>query len=337
MGPVSLQKHWIKKGQSVLVCKVCGDDSEKMTYTAREMMFGTQNEFLYFECPSCGCVQIAEIPEDVSAYYPDNYYSHEKPEHDKTANPLRKFYKKRWYLHSIGKTNIVGALRACFHGVPEFSEWFQRLGIDFNDSILDVGCGSGSLLCGIWQCGFEKAHGVDPFLPEDIHYKGGLHIEKCDISDLSGPYDCIMLHHSFEHMPEPVETFEQLYRLLTQGGKLLVRIPVADSFAWRKYRKNWVQLDAPRHLFLHTEKSMGLLAAKIGLEITSIIYDSTDFQFWGSEEYRKGIARYAENSYTMNPESSIFSKADIKEFRKRAEQLNSEQDGDQACCYFIKR
>lgn len=102
----------------MLVCKVCGDDSEKMTYTAREMMFGTQDEFLYFECPGCGCVQIAEIPEDVSAYYPDYYYSHEKPKHDKTANPLRKFYKKRWYLHSIGKTNIVGALRARFHGVP---------------------------------------------------------------------------------------------------------------------------------------------------------------------------------------------------------------------------
>ena len=84
-------------------------------------------------------------------------------------------------------------------------------------------------------------------------------------------------------------------------------------------------------------KSMGLLVAKVGLEITGIIYDSSDFQFWGSEEYRKGIARYAENSYTMNPESSIFNKTDIKEFRKRAEQLNSEQDGDQACYYFIKR
>ena len=321
----------------MLVCKVCGDDSEKNTYTAREMMFGTRDEFLYFECPSCGCVQIAKIPEDISAYYPDNYYSHKKPKHDKTANPLRKFYKKRWYLHSIGKKNIVGGLRARFHGVPEFSEWFQKLGIDFSDSILDVGCGSGSLLTKIWQSGFEKAHGVDPFLPEDIHYKGGLHIEKCDISGLSGSYDCIMFHHSFEHMPDPVEAFEQLYRLLTQGGKLLIRIPVADSFVWREYRENWVQLDPPRHFFLHTKKSMELLGAKVGLEITSICYDSFDFQFWGSEESRKGIPRYAENSYTLNPEGSIFSETDIKDFRKRAEQLNAEQAGDQACYYFIKR
>jgi stress response protein YsnF len=82
---------------------------------------------------------------------------------------------------------------------------------------------------------------------------------------------------------------------------------------------------------------MELLASKVGLEITSIDYDSFDFQFWGSEEYRKGISRYAENSYTVNPKSSIFSEADIKSFRKRAEQLNAEKDGDQACYYFIKR
>ena len=333
----SLEKRSTKKRTPVLVCKVCGDDSEKKTYTAREMMFGTRDEFLYFECPSCGCVQIAEIPEDMSTYYPDNYYSYKKPKHDKTANLLKKFYKKQWYLHSIRKKNIVGGILTPFRGVPEFSKWFRKLGIDFNDSILDVGCGSGSLLTKIWQCGFEKAHGVDPFLPEDIHYKGGLHIEKCEICDLSGPYDCIMLHHSFEHMPKPLETFEQLYRLLTQGGKLLIQIPVADSFAWREYRGNWVQLDPPRHFFLHTEKSMELLAAKVGLKITSIVYNSSEFQFWASEQYRKGIPMYAENSYTLNPKRSIFSKTDIKGFRKRAEQLNAKRDGDQACYYFIKR
>jgi len=321
----------------VLVCKVCGDDSQKRTYTAREMMFGTRDEFLYFECPCCGCVQIAEIPQDMSAYYPNTYYSHKQPRYDKTGNPLKKFYKKRWYLHSIGRKNVLGALLARFRGVPEFSEWFKNLGIDFTESILDVGCGSGSLLTKIWQCGFEKAHGVDPFLPEDIYYKGGLHIEKRDISEISSQYDCIMLHHSFEHMPEPVETFGQLFRLLSHRGRLLVRIPVADSFAWREYRENWVQLDPPRHFFLHTEKSMRFLASKVGLDIENVVYDSTDFQFWGSEEYRKGIARYAENSYTMNPEGSIFSKADIQQFRKRAEQLNAEQDGDQACYYLIKR
>jgi SAM-dependent methyltransferase len=321
----------------VLVCKVCGNDSQKKTFTAREMMFGTRDEFLYFECPCCGCVQLADIPEDLSAYYPDIYYSHAKPKHDKTNNSFKKFYKSRWYLHSIGKKNIVGALRSYFHGAPEFSEWFRKLGIDFNASILDVGCGSGSLLVNIWQCGFENSHGVDPFLPEDIYYKGGLHIEARDISELSGQYDYIMLHHSFEHMPEPVKTFETLYMMLTQRGKLLVRIPVADSFAWREYRENWVQLDPPRHLFLHTEKSMRALASKAGFEIESIVYDSTDFQFWGSEEYRKGIARYAKNSYTVDPEGSIFSRADIKEFRKRAEQLNAQQDGDQACYYFIRR
>jgi len=76
---------------------------------------------------------------------------------------------------------------------------------------------------------------------------------------------------------------------------------------------------SPPPLLPAYKKSMGLLGAKVGLEITSICYDSFDFQFWGSEESRKGIPRYAEHSYTLNPEGSIFSETDIKDFRKRAE------------------
>jgi len=32
----------------------------------REMMYGFRDEFIYIECSECGCLQIAEIPEDIS-------------------------------------------------------------------------------------------------------------------------------------------------------------------------------------------------------------------------------------------------------------------------------
>lgn len=40
-----------------------------------EMMFGFGEEFAYFECSKCGCLQISEIPVDISKYYPSDYYS----------------------------------------------------------------------------------------------------------------------------------------------------------------------------------------------------------------------------------------------------------------------
>jgi hypothetical protein len=44
-----------------------------------------------------------------------------------------------------------------------------------------------------------------------------------------------------------------------------------------------VQLDCPRHLAIHTSRSMEQAAGLAGLTIAKTVYDSSAFQFWGSE------------------------------------------------------
>ena len=56
-------------------CKICNNTQGHQLVFAREMMFGFRDEFLYFKCPVCGCLQIADIPKNLSKYYPENYYS----------------------------------------------------------------------------------------------------------------------------------------------------------------------------------------------------------------------------------------------------------------------
>jgi len=41
------------------------------------------------------------------------------------------------------------------------------------------------------------------------------------------------------------------------GGWCVIRIPTVSSFAWEHYREQWVQLDAPRHFFLHKVRKTG--------------------------------------------------------------------------------
>ena len=145
-----------------------------------------------------------------------------------------------------------------------------------------------------------------------------------------------MLNHSFEHMPEPLQVLNKLYLLLNPDKYLLIRIPVAGSYSWRKYGVNWVALDAPRHFFLHTKKSIKILAEKVGFKLVDIIFDSTDYQFWGSEQYLNDIPLRDSRSYYENPNSSIFSKKQIKEFKAKAIELNKNNDGDCACFYLYK-
>ena len=65
-------------------------------------------------------------------------------------------------------------------------------------------------------------------------------------------------------------------------------------------------------------------------------FDSTEFQFWGSEQYLKGISLRDKRSLAENPRKSIFSKNQIRHFVRQAVELNRNGDGDAACFYLYK-
>ena len=111
----------------------------------------------------------------------------------------------------------------------------------------------------------------------------------------------------------------------------MIRIPIASSYAWRTYGVNWVQLDPPRHLFLHTVKSMSFSAEKAGLEVKDVFYDSGTLQFTGSERYSKNIPLMDKSGDTL------FSEAELANFQRQADKLNKEKQGDQAGFYLYKQ
>ena len=316
-------------------CKICNNTHGNVTYIAREMMFGYRDQFEYFECSKCGCLQIVEVPSNLEKYYPKNYssFSENSVKKSNFINLYIKRQRTKYFLHS------KGILRKCLikiGGPPNLPLWLKAAKPELNFEILDVGSGSGDLLLGLRDRGFSKLTGIDPFIKEDIFYKNGVRIYKKKLCELTQQFDFIMLHHSFEHVPDPLSILIDLFQKTKPDGLVLIRIPLVSSFAWRTYKTNWVQLDAPRHLFLHSVRSIELLTSKCGFIIENIDYDSKGFQFWGSEQYLRDIPLNDERSYNINPKRSIFSDCDIKVFEKKAEELNNSQNGDQACFYLRK-
>ncbi|SVB10335.1 uncharacterized protein METZ01_LOCUS163189, partial [marine metagenome] len=57
------------------VCRICDFLGDHPFYTVREMMFGLKEEFCYFQCAKCQCLQISEFPTDMTSYYQQDYYS----------------------------------------------------------------------------------------------------------------------------------------------------------------------------------------------------------------------------------------------------------------------
>jgi SAM-dependent methyltransferase len=327
-------------GAQMLVCQVCSAAGEFRTYEAREMMYGTRDRFEYFECGECGCLQIKEAPRDLGKYYPPDYYSFREAE----APPPAARLKERVAGNLISSYRLTGRgfvgrwLERRHPYAPDLPYWLKNkgLGLRLGSKILDVGCGRGHLLLELCKLGFTDLTGADPYVGAEISYGRGLKILKASLEELDGSFDLIMLHHSFEHMARPREVMGELHRLLKRGRYALVRLPLAGSYAWREYGVDWVQLDAPRHLFLHTPRSLGMLAAAAGFRVAEVVYDSTGFQFAGSEQYRRDMPLFDPASFAVSPPGALFSEERLQEFEARAAELNRAGEGDQACFYLYK-
>lgn len=319
-------------------CRICDNRENNKTYETREMMFGYRDKFIYFECPRCECLQISEIPSDMAKYYPPDYGSFPRVSARRSINPIRKFLRKSRDTYAVFGRGVVGKL-ICGKFPRKILRPYNlsRLHLRRDSSILDIGCGSGLLLYTLKEIGFKNVMGIDPYIDRDIEYENGLKILKATIHSVRREWDLIMFHHSFEHIPDQLATLGVVSRSLSRDGVCLIRIPTTSSYAWRHYGVNWVQLDAPRHFYLHSVESVKILANKSNLELKEIVYDSSDFQFWGSEQYARDIPMLSARSYFKNPSNSIFSKEEIKAFEENAKVLNMENRGDQAAFYLVKR
>jgi 2-polyprenyl-3-methyl-5-hydroxy-6-metoxy-1,4-benzoquinol methylase len=279
-------------------------------------------------------MQLVDIPADLGQYYPNKgYYSFNRGSHI-SAKPdtLRKL--KAAYL-IYGKHQLAGRLLSIGYRPPEYYSWIRNAGVQYNDTILDVGTGNGSLLLDLCRIGFTNLTGIDPFIDNDFDY-GAIQVHKKDIFGISGQYDYIMLHHAFEHMDEPLKVLQQLFTLLKPGKFLLIRTPVMGGYGWQHYGVNWMDLDAPRHLYIHSLKSMQLLAAAAGFELKQTVFDGNYMSLIGSDQYARDIAVPEKGSYMVDKKNSVYSPEDIERFKSINRQNDLDGQADQAAFYLFK-
>lgn len=310
------------------LCRICGTLGPAETYEAREQMFGLGECFPYFLCGTCGCLQIRDIPADLAKYYPKNYYSFGSTG-GPAGRPLGGLARLRNAAALTPWSGPIG--RALLHFKPNPPlQSLAHVKPSRHTRIADIGCGAGRLLHELHRLRFSHLTGVDPNISADFVVDQRLQIRKLFLEELPGEFDVIMFHHSLEHIPDQLGVLIAAHAKLSHHGTCLVRIPVVSSYAWRSYGTDWVQLDAPRHLYLHSVKSMQVLAERTGFVVDQVIHDSDDFQFWGSESFKRKLALFDAFTGRPNPATLELARRNRSRWRKQARDLNLQGDGDQA-------
>ena len=156
------------------VCKICKNSSDNKSHVAYEMLHGTREPFEYLECASCGCLQIKEIPKELNKYYPEDYYSFQL-KRVPGVNPISTFLRRQRSKYCLFGNNKIWPLRSKKY---DSFRWFKKTKINFDSSILDVGCGYGKLLNRMRRDGFHNLTGVDLIIKENLNYPNGVKILK---------------------------------------------------------------------------------------------------------------------------------------------------------------
>ena len=310
--------------KAVQKCRICSSFLKSNVIVGREIWVFSDKRFDYFECSSCNCIQIAEYPENIADFYTEEYYS---------FNVNRKISAVKYWL--IGMRDNYALSGAGILGGILYKIWptniFKNIPypeVNQDSKILDVGCGDGSFLLNLHRLGYKSLTGIDPFLINEYSIDANFKIQKKDIYQIEGEFDCIVLKGTLEHQPDQLKLMIKIHSLLSPGGICVIRIPVMDSYAWEHYRENWVQFDAPRHFYLHSIKSMEYLAFASGLRIHHMEDDGDLLQFIGSEQLLAGIALQDPRSFLVDRKNSIFSRSKIQTYAKKKDAFNKSRKGD---------
>jgi SAM-dependent methyltransferase len=310
----------------VTTCTICNNISGNRAYHFKDYHLRTEKEYEYFKCAQCGCLQKTRTEEDHAQYYPDNYYSYTKDDRSSIISKIKwglRDIRNSYYRTGRGFTGkIIHSLLPCMSVAM-----VEKANPQKSWRVLDVGCGSDALMLQyLSQRGFVNLFGVDPFIKQDITI-GNATILRKSLEDCTDTFHLITLNHSFEHMRNQESILLHCKKILNPDGVIILRIPVVSSFAWEQYKEFWPKLDAPRHLYLHSIESIQYLVQKCGLLVKNCVYDSTAFQFWGAELYKKGYALHQKTFLFKQIKFAYRIYYSILK-RKTVEQLNNDKKGD---------
>ena len=243
-------------------CIICGNEEWKYLFPARDRMFGIAGKFSEYQCKTCGFVRLDPKPsqKELQKYYPSaKYYSYSSETKQTFFGWLRSYLiTHRWSLP--------------FLSVPAIPK--ARTG-----KILDIGCGSGETLALLQSIGWE-CYGLD-IDRNAIAAARARGVKNATFGSFEtmkkypdNYFDVIRLYHVIEHLDDPVTCLKLAYKKLKRGGELIIGTPSSDSLAAIVFRQYWINLDAPRHLYIFSPKTLSTLALKNRFRNSSIEYSS---------------------------------------------------------------
>ena len=251
----------------VHVCALCGAGSvSTLARGVRDYEYGAPGCYQWLRCNECGLVRLAPFPSDetLTLAYPSDYHGYHEPKSRLVA----------WHVNRRRQARARSLARL----LPR------------DGTILDVGCGSGSLLEEVGKHGSFNLLGVE-YQPEAARLarRRGINVwtgelEAADIPEQT--VDLIVMEHVLEHVSDPFATLHRVHTFLKPAGLLLGETPNLRCPDMKLFGRYWGGGHAPRHLHLFTPGALTRVLVTTGfrdIDVTHPVYPahmSLSIQNW---------------------------------------------------------
>ena len=232
-------------------CKLCGSKNLKLFYTQ-----GHQRQFKFYRCQTCRLVV---------------YDTH-------TGVNQEKYILTR--VDPRAPTRQNRGHRQTYASIKRYTTRPPPAPPAPPGRMLDLGCGDGTVLWLAQQDGWD-VHGVELF-PEHaklVCETLGFEVETSDITAYKGvdeAWDCVVLTHVLEHLPDPVGALRKIRSLLKPGGVGVLEFPNIDAFDARLrrlldrlhiHRRHYAATYVPGHVQEFCRASFAFAVQNAGLAL----------------------------------------------------------------------
>ena len=241
--------------EDVAVCDLC--ESRSLVPFATQVGRATGLTFTFVRCTSCGLKFVGRrlTAHANLALYDESYFR--GAGFDPAVNYV--MLEDRRDLRRGENEGILGKIRVL-------------KGTSRTLRILDVGCGTGSLLRAVREAGYTNLSGVElsPFAAAFARQAVDAKIVTGDLSTATlddAPFDIINATEVIEHLREPSAFFPRVRELLAPGGFFIYSTGNASGAYARLLGARWPYFHPEGHLVYFNPETLTQYFRRAGLEV----------------------------------------------------------------------
>lgn len=218
-----------------------------------------KKSFQIVRCLSCKLMAVQNVPEDLSPYYSEGYFTGDVTLDGYMDYDRDKEVTKKTYL------NYLDLMEKLLSKQPR--------------TMFEVGCATGFFMDLAQKRGwYTEGIDISEYATEKARDKG-LIATAATLESLvtTKKFDAVVMQDVIEHVKDPIGTIKKTAGLLEEKGLFVLTTPDAGSLWARVWGKHWHAFVPPQHLFYFTIKNLSALLEKNGFKVEHVGHEGKWF------------------------------------------------------------